>query len=680
MAAGDEPAFTHLRVLVAGGGRLDRASIARPLERAGFAAELEIVEREEDLLAKAAAAPHLVLIFGGGDLEPVRAVTALRSREPDLPCVVVSRSEVTFEEGLECLRRGANDFLTVETIDRLGDVVGRVLHEQRRRTEVEHAIDAKLRLAERAQVLIRAAGEMQGRLALRQSLQRVCEALLQALGASGAAVFARQTEAEELTLWASSGLGEECVQPLYGRLEAVVEELERDKAAAWAGPAGPNGAEAVAGVGEATAACKGLAAAGIWHEETLLGLLVLVCVPFQKLSHDDLSILSGVAGICAPSMVGAMALNDANRRLRQLVALHNIELATAGSIDLRLTLRVLADEILREVGGDAVIVLLLEGGSKELRCAEAMGLRTASLDGVSLRPGQGFAGRVVLSRQPVVVPDLSLDPGADPRLSRLREEGFVSYCGVPMVARGRLQGVLEIWKRTPTRNWRMWSGFLEAAALQGALAVDNGALYHQLERASIDLAAAYDATIEGWARALDLRDRETENHTQRVAEITVRLAQLVGIDESKIKYVRWGALLHDIGKVGIRDGILLKPGPLTPDEWEEMRLHPVHAYELLYPIEFLRPALDIPYCHHEKWDGSGYPRGLRGEEIPQAARLFAVVDVFDALSSDRPYRRAWPKDRVRAYLVEESGKHFDPEAVRAFLSILSSEKWLFSSY
>ncbi len=185
-----------------------------------------------------------------------------------------------------------------------------------------------------------------------------------------------------------------------------------------------------------------------------------------------------------------------------------------------------------------------------------------------------------------------------------------------------------------------------------------------------ELTRAYDATIEGWARALDLRDHETEGHFRRVTEMTVRLAQTLGIGDSEIVHIRRGALLHDIGKVAVPDVVLLKPGPLNDEEWAVMRQHPVWAYEMLAPIEFLHPALDIPFCHHEKWDGSGYPRGLSGENIPLAARLFALVDVWDALSSDRPYRRAWPEGRVLDHLSSLSGTHFEPRLVEAFLRLL----------
>lgn len=188
-----------------------------------------------------------------------------------------------------------------------------------------------------------------------------------------------------------------------------------------------------------------------------------------------------------------------------------------------------------------------------------------------------------------------------------------------------------------------------------------------------ELVHAYDATIEGWSRALDLRDHETEGHSRRVTEMTLRLARAVGIPEDELVHVRRGALLHDIGKMGVPDAVLLKPGPLDDREWEIMRRHPALAKEMLAPAEFLRPALTIPYCHHEKWDGTGYPQGLRGDDIPLSARLFALVDVWDALSSDRPYRAAWPPERVKDHLHGLAGTHFDPDLVSVFLVLLGDE-------
>ena len=182
---------------------------------------------------------------------------------------------------------------------------------------------------------------------------------------------------------------------------------------------------------------------------------------------------------------------------------------------------------------------------------------------------------------------------------------------------------------------------------------------------------AYDETLEGWALALEMRDMETRGHSDRVTNMTIRLAEEMGMRSEELVQVRRGALLHDIGKMGISDSILHKPAPLTEDEWEIMRRHPGNAYQMLSSIKYLQQALDIPYCHHEKWDGTGYPRGLQGDEIPLSARIFAIVDVWDALLSDRPYRKAWSREKTMEYIQGESEKHFDPVVVKVFMAMIT---------
>jgi HD-GYP domain-containing protein (c-di-GMP phosphodiesterase class II) len=229
--------------------------------------------------------------------------------------------------------------------------------------------------------------------------------------------------------------------------------------------------------------------------------------------------------------------------------------------------------------------------------------------------------------------------------------------------------VLEVYSRSILEPDAEWLEFLETTAAQAAIAIDNSSMFEDLQRINTDLIMAYDATIEGWSRTLELRDRDTSGHTGRVTELTVLLARRMGIREADLIHVRRGALMHDIGKISVPDAILHKPGPLTPEEWAVMRQHPVTAYELLYPIIYLRPALDIPYGHHEKWDGSGYPRGLAQEQIPLAARVFTVIDVWDALRSDRPYRKAWAEERVQEHLRTGGGSHFDPSVLEAFFEM-----------
>ena len=214
-----------------------------------------------------------------------------------------------------------------------------------------------------------------------------------------------------------------------------------------------------------------------------------------------------------------------------------------------------------------------------------------------------------------------------------------------------------------------WIEFLQMLAQEAAIAIHNARLFEQLQRSNTELSVAYDSTLEGWALAIDLRDHETHGHSVRVAEMTVRLARVLGVPQSDQIHIRRGALLHDIGKLGVPDAVLHKPGPLTDDEWVIMRKHPVHAHEMLSSIPFLRPAIDIPRFHHEKWDGTGYPEGLAGTSIPLAARIFAVVDVWDALGSDRPYRKAWDREKILNHIQGLAGTHFDPQVVDAFMGM-----------
>jgi PAS domain S-box-containing protein/putative nucleotidyltransferase with HDIG domain len=356
-------------------------------------------------------------------------------------------------------------------------------------------------------------------------------------------------------------------------------------------------------------------------------------------------------------------------QLRRLDALHTVDAAITSSLDVRVTLSVLLQQVLDQLGADAADVLLFRPPTQSLEYVEGRGFRSGGLERTPQRLGEGHAGRAALARRTVRVPDLRQAAPQSRRTGLLVSQEFVSYFGVPLVAKGQLQGVLEVFHRTPFNPDAQWLSFLEALASQAAIAIDNALLFDEVQRSNTQLALAYDATIEGWSRAMDLRDKETEGHTRRVTELTVLLARALGLPEEEIVHLRRGALLHDIGKMGVPDAILLKPGPLTDAEWAIMRQHPTLAYEMLAAIAYLRPALDIPYSHHEKWDGTGYPRQLKGEAIPLSARIFAVADVWDALRSDRPYRPAWPEAKVRDQIRALSGTHFDPRVVNAFLRL-----------
>lgn len=358
------------------------------------------------------------------------------------------------------------------------------------------------------------------------------------------------------------------------------------------------------------------------------------------------------------------------RQLETMSALRTVDMTITASLDLRFTFDVILNQIVSTLGVDAATILTYKLQIQTLDFAAGRGFRTAALQHTHLRLGQGNAGRAALERQIIHIPNLNKTENDLDRSPKFPDEDFIVYFGVPLIAKGQVKGVLEIFNRTPLNPDHEWMDLLKAMAAQIAIAIDNAELFRGLQQSNQDLLMAYEFTLEGWAKALELRDAETQGHTQRVTDMTLRLARAMGVSEEHMVHIRRGTLLHDIGKMGIPDSILLKPGPLTDEEWEVMRQHPVYAHQLLSHIPYLRSAVDIPYCHHEKWDGTGYPRGLKGQQIPLAARIFAAVDVWDALSADRPYRDAWPEEEVRAYIQEQSGQHFDPAVVEAFLKLI----------
>jgi PAS domain S-box-containing protein len=392
----------------------------------------------------------------------------------------------------------------------------------------------------------------------------------------------------------------------------------------------------------------------------------------REIGQLELGVLTTLAEIAGNAIQRTRLHQQTEQRLQRLAGLRAMDVAISASLDLRVTLDVLLDQVTSRLEVDAAAVLTLNPFTQELEYAAGRGFRGTAITRTRSRLGTGLAGRAALERRLVSLPASAGDADVLRRGS-LTDEGFVSQYIAPLLAKGHVKGVLEVFHRALLDPDPEWLEFLEALAGQAAIAIDSAQLFDSLQRSNLELALAYDATIEGWSHALDLRDRETEGHTLRVTDLSIRLAKAVGVRESELIHLRRGALLHDIGKMGIPDSILLKPGPLTDDEWAIMRQHPQFALDMLSRISYLHASLDIPYCHHERWDGSGYPRGLKGEDIPLAARIFAVVDVWDALRSDRPYRPAWPDDQVREYLQKRAGSQFDPTIVVEFLNLLEED-------
>jgi putative nucleotidyltransferase with HDIG domain len=352
----------------------------------------------------------------------------------------------------------------------------------------------------------------------------------------------------------------------------------------------------------------------------------------------------------------------------QLRALMSVGQVINSSLGLRRVLEEVMDSLISLMRAERGFLMLREADG-ELAVRIARGIAHVNLDEDAFKVSRSVVRKVVETNAPVLTTNAQADPRFDAQMSVAAYQLRSILC-VPLKLKNELIGVLYVDNRAHAGIFKENDlELISAFADQAAVAIHSARLFEELQESHRELERAYQATLEGWVRALDLRDKETEGHTQRVTILTHRLARSMGVSDAELVHITRGALLHDIGKMAIPDGILLKPGQLTEEERKLIQKHPVYAYEMLSPIDFLVPALDIPYCHHERWDGSGYPRGLKGEEIPFAARIFPVIDVWDALTSDRPYRKAMPHDEVRQIVRADSGKHFDPSVVKAFLDL-----------
>jgi putative nucleotidyltransferase with HDIG domain len=356
---------------------------------------------------------------------------------------------------------------------------------------------------------------------------------------------------------------------------------------------------------------------------------------------------------------------DLQRMLQKMERLMEINITLNSTLALAEVLDLIIAKAVEMLECEAGSILLCNKEENCLMFSASTSADSKTLAQIHIPLTDSLAGTIYSKNIPLVVNDVDQDLRHNASVAAQIRFQTRSLLGVPMRIQDRVIGVLEALNKKEGIFTEEDVKILTAIASQAAVAIENAQLVEALQE-------SYETTLEGWAAALDLRDKETEGHSQRVTLLAVRLAQEIGMSREEVVYLRQGALLHDIGKMGVPDRILHKHGPLTEQEKAIMRLHPVNAYKMLYPITHLRPALDIPYCHHEKWDGSGYPSGLKGEEIPLAARIFTIIDVWDALRSDRPYRKAWPVKKTVAYLQEQAGTSFDPQLVERFVALLPS--------
>ncbi|MBL8061949.1 MAG: GAF domain-containing protein [Anaerolineales bacterium] len=652
---------TPLRLLLIEDNEDDSLLILRELKRNGYEVDHERIETAGQLLDALKRRPWDIILcdYSLPHFNAPQALALVQSTGSDLPFIIVSGT-IGEESAVESLKAGAHDFIIKGNPARLATAVQRELRDAKVRQEHRHR-ERELEAIASISMTLRKTNTLKEMLS--ELLDQALDLIYSKTGSiwlydktSNTVNLSIQRGWDNLNITTSLRPGEDIPGLVVKTGERIItREFHSDPRVL------PVNRERIP---------KGIGGACIplYSEDEVVGVIFInVSLP-REISTGEVNMLNALAEIGGNAIHRMYLLEQTLKQVEQLKGLRTIDLAISSSLDLRISLRVVLEQITSQLKVDAASVLLIKPELNRLEFSAGRGFRTNRINTTSLGLDEGYAGRVALEKKLVQVNDLKKNSERFARPKLIEEEAFVSYIGVPLIAKGMVQGVLEIFNRSPLNVDNDWLTFLDALSRQTAIAVDNALLFENLQRSNFDLASAYNATIEGWSRALDMRDKETEGHSLRVTELTLKLARIIGMQEQHMINVKRGALLHDIGKMGVPDSILLKPGPLTEDEWSIMRRHPQNAFDLLAPISYLRQALDIPYSHHEKWDGTGYPRGLKGEEIPLSARVFALVDVWDALTNDRPYRTAWPAEKALDYIRENSGIYFDPQIVNAFMS------------
>ncbi|MBI5962281.1 MAG: HD domain-containing protein [Chloroflexi bacterium] len=400
------------------------------------------------------------------------------------------------------------------------------------------------------------------------------------------------------------------------------------------------------------------------QDDQVIGLIGLMSHQADYFTPETSKWISSLTGNIARSLFQ----EDYKNRERQLE--FSIYKVLQSNLDIKNTLPVALEITAEVLKADAVIAHSHNPSTQQFETCVTYGLSTATLERFPRRHKSDLAGKLFTNgNQPVWVEDLRETPPGSHPINGLGNMGFCGYLALPLIAHHDIKGILEVFWQMPHTEKTYQVGFLERVSEQFAYAMEHDSILKNLQNNNQFLASGYNVIIEGLSRTLELRDLETDGHSQRVSRLTMLLAEHMLIPQEQWDDIRRGALLHDIGKIGIPDAILLKPGSLTDQERKMMQLHVVYAYNILSPTTTSRHTLDIIHYHHEHWNGKGYPDGLKGLQIPLVARIFSVVDVFDALTSDRPYRPAWSRSQALNYLMDQAGIQFDPKVVKAFMEI-----------
>ena len=383
----------------------------------------------------------------------------------------------------------------------------------------------------------------------------------------------------------------------------------------------------------------------------------------DPISESNVQLLLSICDIVAEALKRGKQFEQTQLRLQQLAVLHDIDSAILGNASLITIFDIALSHLMEQLNVHAAAVLLLNSSSGRLECVHGQGIQSLDFYKTSLLLEECLSGQFSIHNRSIDIFNVFECQKTCKRADFLINRGFMVCYGVPLTIQGEIIGVIEIFNQQILDLGKSRVAFLEIIATKIAKAIINTGLFADLFGSQINLPVTDQNNLEGLSHALNLQDKETEAHSQRAAKMTVLIAKSMGIQENRLERIQRGSLLHDI------ETIINKPGPLSEDEWEVVRRHPVYAYNLIKPVSYLQSSIDIPYCHHEKWDGTGYPQGLKGEQIPIAARIFAVTDVWDALRSNRPYRSAWTANQARNYILQQSGKHFDPQVVEKFFEL-----------
>lgn len=621
----------RLRVLLIEDSDNDAQLLLRELRRLDYEVEYERVEVAQDLQSALTNRTWDIIIcdYSLPRLSAPIALKILKSSNLDLPFIIVSGT-IGEETAVSALKDGAHDFIVKDKYARLGPAIERELREamvRREHSRAEEALREKERLLSEAQRV----GHIGS-----WSLDIASDTL---------------QYTDEMYRLLDISLGD--FQHTREAFLDLIYSEDRLTAARWMD-------EIKAGRQRKELDFRILHTDGELRYIQCSGAVVF----------DDAGIPRRFVGTAQDVSERRLSELQIRQQIAHLTALRTIDQAITSSFDMRFTLDIILSQVVTQLQVDAAGILLLDTSEQTLKYLATRGIRTPAINSARLGVTDSYAGRAMAERRLIRIENIRTEPEREPIKTLLSEENFASYYGIPLITKGKVTGVLEIFQRVPLLPYPEWINFLETLAGQAAIAIDNAILFENLQKSNMELQQAYDATIEGWSHALDLRDRETEGHTHRVTGMALKLAHIMGLGEEKLIHMRRGGLLHDIGKLGVPDGILLKPAALTDEEWTIMRRHPQFAFDWLAPISYLREAIEIPYCHHEKWDGSGYPRGLSGESIPLTSRIFSIADVWDALTSDRPYRKAWSREKTIEYMRVNRGLHFDPRLLDIFLDNL----------